>query len=199
MRFELAQRAKRGVRRLSTCLVSAAIGSAAFAAELVRTLPAQFTPGVAIRVTISATPDSGTKVFVVAKDDPGVSVTSLKTTGRDSVGHLELQGVELGADRVVGGDEVISWLTTHGALGRSAYQLGVLERALEKKPESRYPTTDEMAAAIRRAQGGLSGPTWVPAPTVLRQADATLDLQAELTNTAPRVATKPDVLGEIRV
>jgi len=58
-----------------------------------------------------------------------VTVTSLETTGLGSIGHLELQGVE--TDRVVGGEEVIGWLTIHGALGRSAYQLGVLDRALE--------------------------------------------------------------------
>jgi 3-oxocholest-4-en-26-oyl-CoA dehydrogenase beta subunit len=84
---------------------------------------------------VPAETDSGTKVFVVAKDDAGVSVTSLSTTGHGSVGHLELQGVELGADRVVGGHEVVSWLTTHGTLGRSAFQLGVLERALELTAE----------------------------------------------------------------
>ena len=38
---------------------------------------------------------------------PGVTVTSLDTTGHGSVGHLELHGVELGADRVVGGGEVV--------------------------------------------------------------------------------------------
>lgn len=79
--------------------------------------------------------DSGTKVFVVAKDDAGVSVTSLDTTGHGSVGHLELRGVELGADRIVGGDDVVAWLTTHHTLGRSAFQLGVLERALELTAE----------------------------------------------------------------
>src|SRR5215207_4612341 len=78
---------------------------------------------------VPAETDSGTKVFLIAKDDAGVSVTALDTTGRGSVAHLELQGVE--ATRVVGGDDAVAWLTTHGALGRSAYQLGVLERALE--------------------------------------------------------------------
>ena len=79
--------------------------------------------------------DSGTKVFVVAKDDPGVTVTSLDTTGHGSVGHLELQGV----DSAPTGSSVVmrsfAWLTTHGALGRSAFQLGVLERALELTAE----------------------------------------------------------------
>ncbi|PXX07697.1 acyl-CoA dehydrogenase family protein [Mycolicibacterium moriokaense] len=80
--------------------------------------------------------DSGTKVFLIAKDDAGVTVSALDTTGHGSVGHLELQGVD--AARVIGGDQgdaVAGWLTTHGALGRSAYQLGVLERALELTSE----------------------------------------------------------------
>lgn len=88
---------------------------------------------VADAFLVPAETDSGTKVFLITKDDPGVTVTSLDTTGNGSVGHLELQGVE--AARVVGGDEVLAWLTTHGNLGRSAYQLGVLERALELTAE----------------------------------------------------------------
>jgi 3-oxocholest-4-en-26-oyl-CoA dehydrogenase beta subunit len=78
---------------------------------------------------VPAETDSGTKVFLIAKDDAGATVTPLDTTGHGSVGHLELQGVE--AARVVGGEDVVGWLTTHGSLGRSAYQLGVLERSLE--------------------------------------------------------------------
>jgi 3-oxocholest-4-en-26-oyl-CoA dehydrogenase beta subunit len=84
---------------------------------------------------IPAETESGTKVFVVAKDDAGLSVTSLETTGHGSVGHLECHGVELGADRVVGGEDVLSWLTTRNTMGRSAFQLGVLERALELTAE----------------------------------------------------------------
>jgi alkylation response protein AidB-like acyl-CoA dehydrogenase len=91
---------------------------------------------VADAFLVPAETDSGTKVFLIAKDDPGVTVSALDTTGHGSVGHLELQGVE--AARVVGGDQgaaVLGWLTTHGALGRSAYQLGVIERALELTSE----------------------------------------------------------------
>jgi alkylation response protein AidB-like acyl-CoA dehydrogenase len=84
---------------------------------------------VADAFLVPAETDSGTRVFLIGKDDPGVTVTSLDTTGHGSVGHLELHGVE--TDRIVGGEEVVGWLTTHGALGRSAYQLGVLDRALE--------------------------------------------------------------------
>jgi len=93
---------------------------------------------VADAFLVPAETDSGTKVFVVAASDSGVTVESLSTTGHGSVGHLELRGVELSADRVVGGDqgdEVLAWLTTHGTLGRSAFQLGVVERALELTAE----------------------------------------------------------------
>lgn len=90
---------------------------------------------VADAFLVPAETDSGLKVFVVAKDDAGASVTSLVTTGHGSVGHLDLQGVELGEDRVVGGEDVASWLTTHATLGRSAFQLGVVERALELTAE----------------------------------------------------------------
>ena len=84
---------------------------------------------VADAFLVPAETDSGTKVFLVGKDAAGVTVTTLDTTGHGSIGHLELQGVE--AAQVVGGADVLGWLTTHGNLGRSAYQLGVLERALE--------------------------------------------------------------------
>jgi 3-oxocholest-4-en-26-oyl-CoA dehydrogenase beta subunit len=84
---------------------------------------------------VPAESDAGMRVFSVAKADTGVSVTSLNTTGHGSVGHLELQGVELDADRVVGDDEVVGWLATRETLGRSAFQLGVLERALELTAE----------------------------------------------------------------
>jgi alkylation response protein AidB-like acyl-CoA dehydrogenase len=84
---------------------------------------------VADAFLVPAETDSGTKVFLIGKADAGVTVTSLETTGLGSIGHLELQGVE--TDRVVGGEEVVGWLTIHGALGRSTYQLGVLDRALE--------------------------------------------------------------------
>jgi alkylation response protein AidB-like acyl-CoA dehydrogenase len=90
---------------------------------------------VADAFLVPAETDSGTKVFVVAASDSGVTVESLSTTGHGSVGHLELRGVELSADRVVGGGEVLAWLTTHGTLGRSAFQLGVVERALELTAE----------------------------------------------------------------
>ncbi|PQM49290.1 Acyl-CoA dehydrogenase FadE27 [Mycobacterium talmoniae] len=62
-------------------------------------------------------------------------MTALATTGLGSVGYLELAGVQLDGARRVGGDEVVGWLSTLGTLGRSAFQLGVLERGLAMTAE----------------------------------------------------------------
>nr|WP_090279879.1 acyl-CoA dehydrogenase family protein [Mycolicibacterium komanii]CRL75939.1 acyl-CoA dehydrogenase [Mycolicibacterium komanii] len=86
---------------------------------------------VADAFLIPAETDSGSKVFLVSATDPGVTVEPLSTTGHGSIGHLELQGTQVDAGRVVGDDSAVAWLTTRATLGRSAFQLGALERALE--------------------------------------------------------------------
>ncbi|MDG5770229.1 acyl-CoA dehydrogenase family protein [Mycolicibacterium fortuitum] len=84
---------------------------------------------------VPAETESGLSVFLVSGDDPGLTVSVLSTTGKGSVAHLELQGTTVEGARLVGGADVAQWLTTHAALGRSAFQLGVLERALELTSE----------------------------------------------------------------
>jgi alkylation response protein AidB-like acyl-CoA dehydrogenase len=96
---------------------------------------------VADAFLVPAETDSGTRVFLVAAGDPGVSVTPLLTTGLSSAGEVDLAGVEVGADRVVGDADVLAWLTTHKTLGHTAFQLGILERALELTAE--YARTRE--------------------------------------------------------
>ncbi|TGD84084.1 acyl-CoA dehydrogenase [Mycolicibacterium sp. CH28] len=96
---------------------------------------------VADAFLVPAESDSGTKVFLVAAGDAGVSVTPLLTTGLGSAGEIDLAGVEVGAGRIVGDAEVLAWLTTQRSLGYSAFQLGVLERALELTAE--YARTRE--------------------------------------------------------
>jgi len=90
---------------------------------------------VADAFLVPAETDSGTAVFLVAADDPGVTVTALNTTGFNSAGHLALDGVAVDDSRRVGGDEVVLWLDTLSTLGRSAFQLGVLERGLQMTAE----------------------------------------------------------------
>ena len=96
---------------------------------------------VADAFLVPAETDAGTKIFLVAATDPGVAVTSLLTTGKNSSAELDLSGVEVGADRVVGDADALAWLATHKTLGYSAFQLGVLERALELTAE--YARTRE--------------------------------------------------------
>lgn len=100
---------------------------------------------VADAFLVPADTDSGTAVFLVSAADPGVSMTALATTGQNSSGELELAGVEVGADRMVGDTadtgDVLEWLTSTRAVGLTAFQLGVLERALELTAE--YARTRE--------------------------------------------------------
>lgn len=96
---------------------------------------------VADAYLVPAETDSGIKVFLVVSDDPGLAVTPLETTGQNSSAELELSGVELPAARLVGGAEVLDWLVIHRAVGLTAFQLGVLERALELTAE--YARTRE--------------------------------------------------------
>jgi alkylation response protein AidB-like acyl-CoA dehydrogenase len=96
---------------------------------------------VADAFLVPAETDSGTKVFLVTAEDPGVSVTELDTTGKTSSAELDLTGVEVPAGRLAGDAEALAWLTIHRAVGLSAYQLGVLERALELTAE--YARTRE--------------------------------------------------------
>ncbi|MCW2516102.1 MAG: acyl-CoA dehydrogenase [Mycobacterium sp.] len=90
---------------------------------------------VADAFLVPAETDSGTRVFLVTAGGPGVTVSSLDTTGHGSVGHLELSNAEIDAGQLVGSADVVSWLNTRATLGRSAFQLGVLERALELTAE----------------------------------------------------------------
>ena len=96
---------------------------------------------VADAFLVPAETDSGTAVFLVAVDDPGVKVTALETTGLGSVGHLALEGTEVDGARKVGGADVAAWLGTLATLGRTAFQLGVLERGLQTTAE--YARTRE--------------------------------------------------------
>jgi 3-oxocholest-4-en-26-oyl-CoA dehydrogenase beta subunit len=72
------------------------------------------------------TPD-GVVVFLVEPGDAGVSVVAQTFSDRDTVARLDLDGVQLGADRVVGPDHRLRQLLV---LTGAAEQLGVTEGAL---------------------------------------------------------------------
>ncbi|EHI12056.1 acyl-CoA dehydrogenase family protein [Mycolicibacterium thermoresistibile] len=129
---------------------------------------------------VPAETDSGTRVFLVAADDPGVTVTALNTTGRGSVGRLELAGTVLPPDRTVGADEAaLRWIKIRNILGHSAFQLGVLERALE------------MTAAYAREREQFDRPIGSFQAVSQRLADGYIDikgLRLTLTQAAWRVS-----------
>lgn len=87
---------------------------------------------VADAFLVPAETENGTRVFLVAADDPGVSVIALQTTGLNSAGELELAGAD---GQLIGDADVLDWLAARRAVGLAAYQLGVLERALEVTAE----------------------------------------------------------------
>jgi alkylation response protein AidB-like acyl-CoA dehydrogenase len=143
---------------------------------------------VADAFLIPAETDSGTAVFLVAADDPGVTVTALETTGLGSVGHLALDGTEVDDSRKVGGAEVVTWLGTLGTLGRSAFQLGVLERGLK------------MTADYAREREQFDRPIGSFQAVSQRLADGYIDvkgLRLTLTQAAWRVSE--DIPAEIDV
>jgi 3-oxocholest-4-en-26-oyl-CoA dehydrogenase beta subunit len=78
---------------------------------------------------------AGGTVFLVARDDAGVTMHPQELVDGVTAGWLELADVELGADRVLGGEDVVDWLTAHATVAVCATQLGVTERALELTAE----------------------------------------------------------------
>jgi alkylation response protein AidB-like acyl-CoA dehydrogenase len=87
----------------------------------------------------------GGVVLLVHSDDPGVRVHEQEVNDGDRVGRLELDGVALPADRVLGpvgsGSEVTRWVADRLTVAVCAQQLGVVEGALELTAE--YARTRE--------------------------------------------------------
>lgn len=96
---------------------------------------------VADAFLIPAETDSGPKVFLVEAGAPGLAVAALENTGLSSSAEIDLSGVQVGPDGVVGDGDALAWLTARRAVGLAAYQLGVLERALQLTAE--YARTRE--------------------------------------------------------
>ncbi|WP_214400882.1 acyl-CoA dehydrogenase family protein [Pseudonocardia lacus] len=125
---------------------------------------------IADAVLVPASTDAGSTVFVVDTDDPGVTVTGQAMVDGDDAGWVELAGVELDADRVLGGvgagDAVTARLTAHATVGLCAAQLGVTERALE------------LTAEYARTRVQFDRPIGAFQAVAQRLADAYVDVQA---------------------
>jgi acyl-CoA dehydrogenase len=112
----------------------------------------------------------GITVFLVAPADPGVALEPQQMTDGDAAGRLELAGVELGDDRVLGspaaGTEITDWLVSRGTVGLCAQQFGVVERALE------------LTSAYAKSRMQFGRPIGSFQAVAQRLADAYIDVEA---------------------
>ncbi|HET7736233.1 MAG TPA: acyl-CoA dehydrogenase family protein [Nocardioidaceae bacterium] len=121
---------------------------------------------------VPASTDEGVTVFLVQPGDGGVTVEAQAVSDGDQVARLELEGVRLGADRVLAGDDVASWLAAHVTTSLCALQLGITEGALEltsayakERTQFGRPIGSFQAVSQRLADGyidvlGLRLTTW---------------------------------------
>ncbi len=90
-------------------------------------------------ILVPAATATGIAVFLVAPGDHGVVAAPQRLVDGDVASRLELTGVELPDDRVLGspeaGAEITGWLVSHAVVGLCALQLGVVARALELTSE----------------------------------------------------------------
>jgi 3-oxocholest-4-en-26-oyl-CoA dehydrogenase beta subunit len=121
---------------------------------------------VADAVLVPATTPDGIAVFVVRPGDEGVTIERQVVVDGDCAGSLELTGVRVGAADRLGGAEVLDWLTTRATVGLAAYQLGVLERALE------------LTADYAREREQFGRPIGSFQAVAQRLADAYIDVEA---------------------
>jgi acyl-CoA dehydrogenase len=81
----------------------------------------------------------GIGVFIVDIDAPGLTRTRQEISNKDAEAYLELDGVTVGSDRLLGsveqGAEILRWIVERGTVGLCAQQLGVCEKALEMTAE----------------------------------------------------------------
>jgi acyl-CoA dehydrogenase len=119
--------------------------------------------GVADAFLVPVSTADGTALFVVAADDPGVTLELQQVVDGDREATVELAGAS--GDLVPGAD-VVHWLVARSTVGLAAYQLGVLERALE------------LTAAYAREREQFGKPIGSFQAVGQRLADAYIDVEA---------------------
>lgn len=115
---------------------------------------------------VPASTDDGVRVFVVRASDPGVTREPQVVVDGDQEASLELAGVRLADDDVLGGADVLAWLLARATVATCAHQLGVLERALE------------LTAAYARERKQFGRPIGSFQAVGQRLADAYVDVEA---------------------
>jgi 3-oxocholest-4-en-26-oyl-CoA dehydrogenase beta subunit len=118
-------------------------------------------------ILVPAATDNGVAVFGVERSDPGVTIAPQRLVGGDGAAQVELTGVVLGDDRVLGdGADMIGWLVARATVGLCAQQLGVTERALE------------LTAEYARSREQFGRPIGAFQAVAQRLADSYIDVEA---------------------
>lgn len=120
---------------------------------------------VAAAVLVPVGLSSGrTVVVLVATDAPGVTVSPLEVTSRESYAAVSLDGVVVSADDVLPGDgaEIAGWTRRRARVALSAVQLGVCSEALQmtarytsERVQFGRPLSTNQAVAVRAADAYL--------------------------------------------
>lgn len=145
-------------------------------------------------ILVSASTEEGPAVFVVTPAAPGLTITGQRVTSRDLDGYLELDGVVVGDEAVVGtvaqGAEIVEWMWQRSMVGVCALQLGVTEQGLAATAEyTKNRVQFERAIATFQAVGH-------------RCADAYIDVEAirlTLWQAASRLAEGRPSAAEVAV
>src|SRR5580704_1836710 len=124
---------------------------------------------IADLVLVPASTAKGPAVFLIAPDDPGVTIQPQHVTGGDGTALIELTRATVPGDRILGGisagREIIDWLIARATVGLCALQLGVTERALE------------LTAAYARSREQFGKPIGSFQAVSQRLADAYIDVE----------------------
>jgi alkylation response protein AidB-like acyl-CoA dehydrogenase len=121
---------------------------------------------VADALLVSASTPDGPALFVVEPTDPGVAIAAQQVLDGDVEAAVELSGVQLAGDRLVAIGDVLHWLVARATVGLAAYQVGVLERALE------------LTAGYAREREQFGRPIGSFQAVAQRLADAYIDVEA---------------------
>ncbi|MGH3579108.1 MAG: acyl-CoA dehydrogenase family protein, partial [Mycobacterium sp.] len=149
---------------------------------------------VAARVLVPARTVSGTGVFMVDPQGPGVAIQRAETTNHEAQSHLVFDGVPVASNEVIGdpaaGGAVVDSMVSHALLGLCAIQLGVAEEALS------------MAASYTAERQQFGRALATNQSVAQKAADAYIDVEAmrvTMLQAAWRMTTGRDATQEVLV
>jgi acyl-CoA dehydrogenase len=118
---------------------------------------------VADAFVVGATTADGPAAFLVPASAPGVSITAERVVDGDAAATLTFTGARA---EYLGNADVLHWIAARTTIGTCAYQLGVLERALE------------LTADYARTRQQFGRPIGSFQAVAQRVADAYIDVEA---------------------